>query len=348
MAGHNSCPNMRICIIGGIFDKPADYRARHSISPETVLADGLRQRGWQVTLSGHSAALPPGDFDLVHVHHFGRAALRLAAATGRPPFVLTTHDPFAMNGLPVGWRRRLTDGFVLRKADAIVALSRTERDFLARRRGLPPERIAVIPNGISTAVFERIPVADESTNDLLFVGQLQPFKGLDYLLRALPAVRDFHPRVKLRIVYQTGALLDRYRKHAARLGLDGCLEFAGSRTPAGLAQLYSTAAVVVSPSLGECLSTVVLEAMCCGATVVATDVGGIREQLDEDTGVIVPPRDSAALARAISTLLADGDQRRRLGQAAWRKAHAHFTVRQMIDRHVRLYEELLETHARAA
>jgi hypothetical protein len=146
---------MRICIVGGIFDKPADYRDRHSISPETVLADGLRQRGWQVTLSGHAASLPQGNFDLVHVHHFGRAALRLAAATGRPPFVLTTHDPFAMNGLPVGWRRRLTDGFVLRKAAAIVALSNAERDFLARRRGLPPERVAVIPNGISTAVFDR-------------------------------------------------------------------------------------------------------------------------------------------------------------------------------------------------
>src|ERR1039457_2320859 len=145
-----------------------------------------------------------------------------------------------------------------------------------------------------------------------------------------------------------GALLDRYQKHAARLGLNGCLEFAGSKTAAGLAQLYSTAAVVVSPSLGECLSTVVLEAMCCGAAVVATDVGGIREQLDEDTGVIVPPRDSAALAHAISTLLADGDRRRRLGQAAWRKARAQFSVRQMIDRHVRLYEELLETDERAA
>lgn len=341
-------PTMRICIVGGIFDKPADYRAQHSISPETVLADGLRQRGWQVTLSGHSAPLPPGNFDLVHVHHFGRAALRLATATGRPPFVLTTHDPFAMNGLPVGWRRRLTDGFVLRKADAVVALSNAERDFLARHRGLPPDRVAVIPNGISTAVFDRIPEPAEPTNDLLFVGQLQQFKGLDYLLHALPAVRDSYPRVKLRVVYQTGALLDRYQKHAARLGLNGCLEFAGSKTAAGLAQLYSTAAVVVSPSLGECLSTVVLEAMCCGAAVVATDVGGIREQLDEDTGVIVPPRDSAALAHAISTLLADGDRRRRLGQAAWRKARAQFSVRQMIDRHVRLYEELLETDERAA
>jgi len=339
---------MRICIIGGIFDKPADYRAEHSISPETVLADGLCQRGWHVTLSGHSAPLPSGHFDLVHVHHFGRAALRLAAAAGRPPFVLTSHDPFAMNGLPVGWRRRLTDRFVLRKADAVVALSNAERDFLTIRRGLPRERIAVIPNGISTAVFNRISEPAESANDLLFVGQLQEFKGLEYLLDAMPAVRAFYPHVKLRVVYQTGALLDRYQTHAARLGLNGSLEFAGSQTAAGLARLYSTAAIVVSPSLGECLSTVVLEAMCCGAAVVATDVGGIREQLDEDTGVIVPPRDSAALARAICTLLADSSGRRRLGQAARKKAHAQFSVPRMIDRHVRLYEELLETDERAA
>jgi glycosyltransferase involved in cell wall biosynthesis len=338
----------RICIVGGIFDKPADYRDRHSISPETVLADGLLQRGWQVTLAGHSAPLPQRNFDLVHVHHFGRAALRLATATGRPPFVLTTHDPFAMNGLPVGWRRWLTDRLVLRNADAIVALSNAERDFLARRRGLPPERIAVIPNGISTAVFDRNSEPAGPANDLLFVGQLQEFKGLDYLLKALPIVRAAYPRVKMRVVYQTEALLDQYRRRAALLGLSGCLEFAGSKTAAGLAQLYSSAAIVVSPSLGECLSTVVLEAMCCGAAVVATDVGGIREQLDEDTGVIVPPRDSAALAHAISTLLADADRRRRLGQAAWRKAHGQFSMRQMIDRHVRLYEELLETHARAA
>lgn len=339
---------MRICIVGGIFDKPADYRLQHSISPETVLADGLRQRGCQVTLAGHAEPLPPGDFDVVHVHHFGRAAVRMAAAVRRPPFVLTTHDPFAMNGLPVGWRRRLTDGFVLRKANAVVALSCAERDFLTSRRGLSPERIAVIPNGISTVVFDRTSEPAEAANDLLFVGQLQEFKGLDYLLRAMPAVRDCCPRVKLRVVYQTGALLTRYRKHAARLGLNGCLEFSGSRTAAGLARLYSTAAVVVSPSLGECLSTVVLEAMFCGAAVVATDVGGIREQLDEDTGVVVPPRDSAALARAISALLADAGRRRRMGQAAWRKAHSQFNVRQMIDRHVRLYEELMETDGRAA
>ena len=209
---------MRICIVGGIFDKPAAYRVQHSISPETVLADGLERRGWQVTLAGHSAALPPGAFDLVHVHHFGRGALRLATVPGRPPFVLTTHDPFAMNGLPVGWRRSLTDSYVLRNADAVVALSNAERDFLIRRRRLPPERIAVIPNGISTAVFSRVSDPAESSNDLLFVGQLHEFKGLDYLLRAMPAIRTVYPHMKLRIVYQTGALLSQYRTLAARLG----------------------------------------------------------------------------------------------------------------------------------
>lgn len=339
---------MRICIVGGIFDKPADYRAQHSISPETVLVHGLRQRGWTVEARGHFDRLPLTGFDIVHVHHFGRAALRMAAAAHRPPFVLTTHDPFSMNGLPVGWKRRLTDGYVLHRADAVVALSNAERRFLTRRRHLAPQRLAVIPNGISTAVFDRMPDSPEPANDLLFVGQLQDFKGLDFLLAALPAVHRSYPGVKLRVVYQTGALLDRYQAQAARLGLNGTLEFAGSRTAADLARLYSTAAMVVSPSLGECLSTVVLEAMCCGAAVVATDVGGIREQLDEDTGIIVPPRDAGALSRAICALLADGDRRRRLGQAAQKKARRQFSVHQMIDRHVQLYEELLYTDERAA
>ena len=312
-----------------------------------MLADGLRRRGWQVEVCGHAAHIPVHRFDLIHVHHFGRGALRVAGAPRRPPFVFTTHDPFAMNGLPVGWKRRLTDGFVLRKTDALVALSHAEREFWTRN-GVPPTRIDVIPNGIQTEIFDRQRAASEPAPELLFVGQLRAFKGLDYLLAAMPAVRDAYPQATLRVVYQTGALLGRYRTQAAKLGLDGSVDFAGPRTAAGLARLYSTAAVVVSPSLGECLSTVVLEAMCCGAAVIATDVGGIREQLDESTGLIVPPRDSPALARAICGLLADAGRRRALGEAARRKARAQFSVPRMIDRHVRLYEEVMGSDERAA
>src|SRR5579862_5183340 len=340
---------MRICIVGGIFDKPAEYRAQHSISPETVLAGGLRRRGWKVVECGHADPLDLADCDLVHVHHFGRAALRLAARKQRPPFVLTTHDPFSMNRLPVGWKRRLTDRLVLHRADKVVALSNAEREFLMRRRRLAPERIAVIPNGINSAIFDRPAEPPASPgNLLLFVGQLKDFKGLGYLLDAMPAVRRSFPDVHLQIVYQTDAQLDRYLEQTAWLRLNGCVDFAGSRTAAALAQLYSTTAIVVAPSLGECLSTVVLEAMCCGAAVVATDVGGIREQLDDETGVIVPPRDADALAHAIRALLADHDRRHKMGAAARKKARAQFNIQKMIDRHVRLYEGLLYSDERAA
>jgi glycosyltransferase involved in cell wall biosynthesis len=339
---------MHICLVGGIFDKPPEYRERHSISPETVLADGLRQRGFQVTAVGHAAPLPKDDFDLIHAHHFGRAGLRLAAATKAPPFIFTSHDPFAMNGLAVDWRRRLTDRFVLHRAAAVVALCEAERDFLVKRRGLAKQHVWVIPNGINSGIFDRVAEPMEPANDLLFVGQLQAFKGLDYLLSALPAVRARHRRARLRVVYQTELLLDRYQRQAARLGLSDCVEFAGPQSAASLARLYSTAAVVVSPSLGECLSTVVLEAMSCGAAVVATDVGGIREQLDADTGVIVPARDPSALAEAIGSLLNDPRRRRDMGWKARRKARVQFSVGQMIEGHMQLYEQLLNIDARAA
>ncbi len=340
---------MRVCIVGGIFDKPAAYRSKHSISPETVLAGELRQRGCEVEVSGHNQPTPAGPFDLIHVHHFGRAALRLAVSAKQAPFVFTTHDPFSMNGLPVGWKRWATDGLVLRRADAVVALSNAEREFLIRRYVLPPSRVAVIPNGIDTSVFDRAADTPEGGEErLLFVGQLKEFKGLDYLLEAMPIVRASFPGVKLQVVYQTCTLLERYWAQAARLGLQDCVKFVGPQKPRDLAYLYSTSAMVVAPSLGECLSTVVLEAMCCGAAVVATSVGGIHEQLDEESGVIVPPRDSPALAGAICRLLADRDLRLALGQAARRKARAQFTVRKMIDRHMRLYEDLVGADERAA
>lgn len=252
-----------------------------------------------------------------------------------------------MNGLRVSWKRRFTDRYILRRADTVVALSAAEKEFLARGQGIDPSYIAVIPNGIDTSIFDRTGFSEPAA-ELLFVGQLQEFKGLDYLLEALPAIRRSVPEVKLRVVYQTGALLNHYRAQALRLQLSGNVHFAGARSPAELARLYSAAAVVISPSLGECLSTVVLEAMCCGAAVVATDVGGIREQLDESTGIIVPPRNPAALALAVNGLLADPGRRHHLGQAAQQKVRAQFSIRKMIDRHLRLYEELLYTDERAA
>ncbi|MCL5746283.1 MAG: glycosyltransferase family 4 protein, partial [Acidobacteria bacterium] len=331
---------MRVCIVGGIFGKPPGYRAKHSISPETVLADGLAARGIDVCVAGHQEPVQ-ADCDVVHVHHFGCAALRMAVGRTRQRFIFTPHDPFLMNGLPVPLKRRLADPIVLRRADRVVALTEKERGFLETRCGIARARIAVIPNGIDSSAFHAAEGRQRDAETLLFVGQLRKFKGLDYLLPVLAMVRRRHPNLRLIAVYQNDHGLARYLDVAARCGVAGCVDFAGAKAAHELRELYQTATMVVVPSLGECLSTVVSEAMLCGAPVVATDTGGIREQLDAETGVIVPVRDVDALACAIIHLLEHAEIRANMGAAAHDKAAGRFTVQAMIDKHLDVYAAAL-------
>ena len=91
---------MRLCLVGGIFDKSREYRERHRYTPETLLADALESLGVEVTRLGHRTFRPSPAHDVVHVHHYGGAALR-AASQSRTPFVFTGHDLRLLNGWPV-------------------------------------------------------------------------------------------------------------------------------------------------------------------------------------------------------------------------------------------------------
>lgn len=337
---------MKICIVGGIFDKSPEYRAAHSISPETVLVRGLAEWGIDVTGVGHAKASEAPEADVVHMHHFGRAALSMAARKGSFKYVFTSHDPFAMNGLSIGLRRTLTDRYVVGGADAVVALSRTERSFLCAKYGRSAEDVPVIHNGIVADIFRPLPGIQRSSSHLLFVGQLKKFKGLDDLLCALQMVRELHPPVNLTVVSQTAPLLSHYQALAARLGLSGAVSFAGAKSPSQLADLYNSACMLISPSHGECLSTVVLEAMACGCPVIATDVGGIREQLRGEAGAIVPKHEPATLADCISELLSKSRSRAEMGAAGQLIVQKYFNVPRMVEKHIALYRRLLESPER--
>jgi glycosyltransferase involved in cell wall biosynthesis len=211
-----------------------------------------------------------------------------------------------------------------------------------KRYELQPQNLTVIPNGVDVDVFKPPePLASEAPY-LLFVGQLEKFKGLDYLFAAMPAIRSRFNSVKLLLAYHNNAELPRYQRLAKQLGIDDAVIFAGPKTPAELAALYAGAAVFVQPSLAEALSGVVLEAMSCGAAIVATEVGGIREQLDSETGIIVPPADPGAIAESVCRLLADPGLRCRLGVAARVKVERRFSISSMISSHLQLYETVLE------
>lgn len=333
---------MNICLVGGIFDRPEAVRSGQRVTPETVLLDGLRRAGVRVHAVGHAAFQPADEYDIVHVHHFGRAALKMAASGSRAHTVFTGHNGMIATGWEHSRLRRYTFQYVVDRADAIVALSRAEARYFARVTR--PGKVHTIPNGIPADVFRAAgdvaKRADETRYDLLYVGQLIACKGVDVLLDAMPRLRR-HRDVRLRLVYHNAELEPALRRRARKLGVAEHVQFVGIRGPRELAEEYHQADALVLPSFAECLPSVVTEALLCGTPVVAAAVGGVPEQVGP-YGLTVRPGDAGALAAAIERVLSERPRwRARAGQM---RAYAEDTFRPetMVAQHLTLYRGLIE------
>lgn len=310
-------------------------------APESVLRQFLRERGHDV--EGRSASRPPPRDDLVdvyHSHHFGIAAYYLALA-GVRPLVFTSHNPFLVSDFPVPESRleHALQRLVLRVADTVVALSGREADVLAERFGVARERFVVIPNGLDLSLYgPGAPPAGDGV-EVLAVGQLAEYKGHRYLLEALAALAPRHPGLSLRLVAHQHGLRAELERLAVFLGVADRLQVEGPLSTEELVQRYRACDVLVQPSLAECFPVTVLEAMACGTPVIATDVGGMAEQIG-DVGLVVRPGDARSLAAAIELLVVDTAQRRRLGEAALARARALYDGRRIAELHAELYGRL--------
>ena len=333
---------MKICLVGGIFDRPEAVRARQLVTPETVLLDGFRKAGVEVHAVGHAGFQPSDDYDIIHVHHFGRAALKMASSNCRARVVFTGH-----NGLiPTGWERsrlrRYAFQYVVDKVEAYVALSRAEARYYARVTSA--DKIHTIPNGIPADVFraagQRRKRADKERYDVLYVGQLIDWKGVNFLLEAMQQLRK-ERHVHLRLVYHNAQLEAELRRQADDLGIAKHVEFVGILDPGALAEEYHQADLLVLPSFADCLPSVVTEAFLCGTPVVAGGVCGVPEQVGP-YGLAVPPGNSVALANAMEAILAE--RPRWQGMAAEMRAYAEHTFKPetMVARHLALYRDMIE------
>jgi glycosyltransferase involved in cell wall biosynthesis len=214
-------------------------------------------------------------------------------------------------------------------ADAIICVSERDRDAAEARGIASTDQLHVVQNGI--AVPER-PLLRGRWPDrpvLVCVARLAPPKNLRPLLTAL-AEPELEPW-RLRIV---GDGPDRSRLEAQRdaLGLGERVEMLGERRDVG-AQLIAADAFVL-PSDSEGLPYSILEAMAMGLPVVASDVGGIPEEVvDGTTGILVPKGDHHALARALRQLHTHGDEARRMGIAGHARARERFSRQMMVERY---------------
>ena len=267
------------------------------------------------------------DYDLIHAHT-PRTALvgRLVARRASVPFVYHVHSPAGRDSTrrALNWINATVEWAAVREADRLIAVSPTLRDDMIGR-GLSPERIVYVPNGVPVAnnSLERRPPPDMWT--LGTVVLFRPRKGTEVLLEALAALRSRGVKVRLRAVgvFETVAYETSVRGLAERLGLGDAIDWIGFTR--GVNSELAKMDLFVLPSLfGEGLPMVVLEAMAAGLPVVASRVEGVPNAVaHRQTGLLVEPASVSQLARAIEEIVSGHVDYASLSRGA-RRRHAEF------------------------
>lgn len=278
-------------------------------------------------------------FDLVHLHSSKAGAdgrLALATLRHRPPTIFTPHAWSWLVGGRLEPAYRAFERATVSLADVIVAVSHEEREEGLRVLGSKArDRVRVIENGVDTDHFrpdgERA-VASEAPL-LVCVGRLTEQKGQSVLVEALAASHHTEARVAL-----VGDGEDRVHLEAlvARRGLGERVDFVGEVSDP--APWFRAATLVVAPSRWDGMAVALLEAMACGAPIVATEVAGTSAIAD--VGETVPVEAPAALAAAIDALLDDQSRRERMGAQARVRALERYTLRRSLAATVGLWAEV--------
>jgi glycosyltransferase involved in cell wall biosynthesis len=290
---------------------------------------------------------------VVHTHTSKAGLIGRVAAwlTGVPVVIHTPHGHVFYgyygrfsNALFVGlerWMARLTD--------KIVGLTPREGpEHLERGIGRPGQFVA-IPSGVNLEAVIRTALPQEVARKsleiprearlIVAVGRLVPIKGYDVLLRAMPEVLAALPESRL-VIAGDGDLKDALQREAEALGLSRAVSFLGARSD--VPTIIQAADLMVLPSLNEGMGRVLVEAMALGKPIVASHVGGVPHVVvDGETGLLVPPSDPPALARAIVALLGDPERSRAMGEAGRRRAMEEFSLAVMEERILALYRDCL-------
>jgi glycosyltransferase involved in cell wall biosynthesis len=282
---------------------------------------------------------------IIHSYLFHANLLaRLVARLARAPIIISSERTMEMEGRIRLLVNRLTSPL----ADRVIAVSQQVCDFAASRIGIPLEKLVVIYNGIEPSTYQvEVNVAevhkelgvDPTCTVVGTVSRLDEAKGIRYLLQAVPWVIAQYPKVIFLIV-GNGSQRRELERLAQDLSIQSQVIFTGYRPD--VVRMLAIVNVFVLPSLYEGFPNVILEAMAMSKPVVATRVGGVPEAVEGGvTGLLVPPRDPEALAKAIITLLQDREQAGTMGRAGQERVERYFSVERMIQETEALYEELV-------
>jgi phosphatidylinositol alpha-mannosyltransferase len=258
-------------------------------------------------------------FDLLHFHEPFVPFLSLIVLRQSTSVNIATFHAYAGFSPAMELGKRTLTPYAAR-LHGRIAVSAAARHFADR---FFPGDFKVIPNGVNVGRYQRaVPIArwQDGTLNILFVGRLEDRKGLPHLLKAFRLVRKSGFECRL-LVVGSGPQEREARRYVMTRGLQN-VEFLGRVSDAEKAQLFKTADVFVSPATGrESFGIVLLEAMAAGTPIVCSDIHGYKGVVQRGRqAILVPPRDSKALAAGISELLANPTLRERMGAAGLERA----------------------------
>jgi D-inositol-3-phosphate glycosyltransferase len=291
-------------------------------------------------------------YDLIHSHYWlsGLAAIELKEKWNIPIIQMfhtlaLLKNKIAMSSEEIeGEYRIIGERKVIDQADRIIASTIDEKENLISLYSAPKEKIAIIPPGVDTTRF--YPISSDEAREylnipadekmILFVGRIEPLKGIDTLIKAIAQMRKSDILSECphylyiiggepySINGEGGQEIERLKALCAELGVGDMILFMGKKDQNTLQYYYSAAEIVVMPSNYESFGMVALEAMACGTPVVATQVGGLQHLVQNGvTGFTIPHNDPLALEESLTQLMCKPEIRAKMSRSSFEYAKTY-------------------------
>lgn len=326
-------------------------------------AELLAKQGIPVVVLKNQAALLPKrstflelkkvikkyDIDVIHSHNTGPLLDAIAARFVSVSFPKIVHTDHNRVRWPDKFKYMLFERFASRIVSSLVAVSEEAKNNLVDYEKIPEGLIEVVDNGIPVDNFQRfIAAADSTKHELAIHGfhyviglcaVLRKQKGIAYLLEALPEIINKIPGVVC-VIGGNGAEREALEALVSRLDLQDHVRFIGPRDD--VEKVLPIYDLFILPSESEGLPLSLLEAMAAKRCIVATAVGAVPKALEAGRcGVLVPPKDPAAIAAAVVYLLNSPEERNRLSAEAFRCVNEHYSATSMAKTYGRIYKRSL-------
>ncbi|MCF3108333.1 glycosyltransferase [Niabella sp. CC-SYL272] len=302
------------------------------------------------------------NYELIHANFFmsAQVAMEVKMILGIP-FVVTFHALGHIRRLHQGTNDRFPaermriERDAIRFADRIIAECPQDREDLIQHYHAPAEKIVVVPCGVNTSEFYRIPkeAARQRLNlpdadcTLLQLGRIVPRKGIENVIRALAVLRNRNLDARLLIVggdlkdLDRDTELSRLKKTGTDLGVAAWIRFEGQKEQQKLKYYYSAADIFITTPWYEPFGITPLEAMACQTPVIGSRVGGITYSVKEgETGALVPPEDPDALADAVLELCSQPGYLKTLGSRGLARVQTLFTWERIARKMAGVYQEI--------